>query len=63
MQICAECHHGKGIRKVKCEDCHIDMKRFIQRKENAGVKERPSNKIDVVECEVCWSKRRIALMR
>jgi len=39
------------------------MKRFIQRKENAGVKERPSNKIDVVECEVCWPKRRIALMR
>ena len=50
---CADCHHGKGIKKVKCEDCHVSVKRLVQGKGAVGVKERPSNKLDVVECIDC----------
>jgi len=50
---CAECHHGKEIKKVKCEDCHVAVKRLVQGKGGIGVKERPSNKLDVVECVDC----------
>ena len=50
---CAECHHGKVGKKVKCEDCHVSVKRLVQGKGGIGVKERPSNKLDVVECIDC----------
>jgi len=50
---CAECHHGRKIKKVKCEDCHAAVKRLVQGKGGIGVKERPSNKLDVVECIDC----------
>jgi hypothetical protein len=50
---CAKCHHGKEIKKVKCEDCHVSVKRLVQGKGGIGVKERPSNKLDVVECIDC----------
>ncbi len=53
MKTCARCHHGRGIKKVKCEDCHVNIKRLIQGKGGIGVKERPSNKLDVVECVDC----------
>jgi hypothetical protein len=48
-----DCHHEKGKKKVKCEDCHISVKRLIQGKGGIGTKERPSNKLDVVECIDC----------
>ena len=50
---CAGCHHGKEIKKVKCEDCHVSVKRLVQGKGGIGVKERPSSKLDVVECIDC----------
>jgi hypothetical protein len=50
---CAECHHGEKIKKVRCEDCHIFVKRLVQGKGGIGVKELPSNKLDVVECIDC----------
>ncbi len=50
---CSDCHHGKKIKKVKCEDCHVNVKRLVQGKGGIGVKERPSNKLDVVECIDC----------
>ena len=50
---CAGCHHGKEIQKVKCEDCHVSVKRLVQGKGGIGVKERPSSKLDVVECTDC----------
>jgi len=50
---CAECHHGKEIKKVKCEDCHVAVKRLVQGTGGIGVRERPSNKLDVVECVDC----------
>ena len=50
---CAGCHHGKAEKKVKCEDCHVSVKRLVQGKGGIGVKERPSNKLDVVECIDC----------
>jgi hypothetical protein len=53
MKNCAECHHGREIKKVKCEDCHVSTQRLFQGKGGVGVKERPSNKLDVVECIDC----------
>ena len=53
MKNCATCHHGKKIKSVKCDDCHISVKRLVQGKGGIGVKERPSNKLDVVECMDC----------
>jgi len=50
---CADCHHGKEIKKVKCEDCHLSVKRLVQGRGGIGVNERPSNKLDVVECIDC----------
>jgi hypothetical protein len=53
MKNCAGCHHGKEIKKVNCEDCHVSVKRLIQGKGGIGVKERPSIKLDAVECIDC----------
>ncbi len=53
LKTCAGCHHGRGIKKVRCEDCHVNIRRLIQGKGGIGVKERPSNKLDVVECVDC----------
>jgi hypothetical protein len=53
MKNCAKCHHGKEIKKVKCDDCHASIKKLIQGKGGIGVQERPSNKLDVVECIDC----------
>ena len=53
MKNCAECHHGKEVKKVNCGDCHIHIKRLIQGKGGIGVKERPSKKLGVVECRDC----------
>jgi hypothetical protein len=50
---CANCHHGKTTKGVDCENCHVSVKRLIQGKGGVGVKERPSNKLDVVECIDC----------
>lgn len=50
---CAECHHGKEIKKVKCEDCHVAVKRLFEGKGGIGVKERPSNKLGTVSCIDC----------
>jgi len=50
---CSICHHGKEIKKVKCEDCHVSVKRLIYGKGGIGVKERPSKKLGVVECIDC----------
>jgi hypothetical protein len=53
MKNCAECHHGKEIKKVKCQDCHASIQKLIQGKGGIGVQERPSSKLDVVECVDC----------
>ncbi len=53
LKICVECHHGKEKRKPKCEDCHISVKRLLEGKEGIGVKERPSNKLEKLECVDC----------
>src|SRR4030043_2008978 len=53
LKNCANCHHGKDIKKVKCEGGHVSVKRLVQGRGGIGVKERPSNKLDVVECIDC----------
>ncbi len=50
---CQECHHGKKITKVRCQDCHFSVKRLIHGKGGIGVKETPSYKLEVVECIDC----------
>jgi nitrate/TMAO reductase-like tetraheme cytochrome c subunit len=53
LKNCARCHHGKEIKKVSCGECHVYVKRLIEGKGSIGVKERPSNKLGVVECVDC----------
>ena len=53
LQNCARCHHGKEVKKVSCGECHVYVKRLIEGKGSIGVKERPSNKLGVVECIDC----------
>jgi len=53
LKNCAGCHHGKGIKAVKCDGCHRDVKKLIYGSGAIGVKDRPSNKVDVVECVDC----------
>ncbi len=53
IKNCAECHHGKEIKKTKCQDCHATIQKLIQGKGGIGVQERPSSKLDVVECVDC----------
>jgi len=53
LKNCAECHHGKEIQKVSCEDCHVMVKRLLQGKGGLGVKERPSAKLGTVKCAEC----------
>jgi hypothetical protein len=50
---CAECHHSQEIKRVKCADCHIAVKRLIEGRGGIGVKQSPSSKLDVVECLDC----------
>lgn len=53
LKNCAQCHHGKGEGEVKCEDCHLSVKRLFYGKTGIGVEELPSVKADVVECADC----------
>ncbi|OGP89679.1 MAG: hypothetical protein A2156_00515 [Deltaproteobacteria bacterium RBG_16_48_10] len=53
LKNCASCHHGKGIKKVGCGDCHANVKNLVEGKGGLGVKEKPSNKLGVVECIDC----------
>lgn len=53
LKICVECHHGKAQKKVRCEDCHISVKRLLEGREGIGVKERPSIKLEILECVDC----------
>ncbi len=53
LKICAECHHGQGKKKVRCEDCHLSVKRLLEGREGIGVKERPNNKSEILECVDC----------
>ena len=53
LQVCAKCHHGKEIKKVSCEDCHVFVKRLVQGKGGLGVQEKPSVKLGKVQCLDC----------
>ncbi|HUL36612.1 MAG TPA: cytochrome c3 family protein [Thermodesulfobacteriota bacterium] len=53
LKNCAGCHHGNETKKVKCQDCHAPIQKIIQGKGGIGVQERPSSKLDVVECVDC----------
>jgi hypothetical protein len=53
LKNCAECHHGREIKAVSCEDCHVKVKRLLQGKGGLGVQERPSVKLGTVKCTEC----------
>jgi hypothetical protein len=50
---CADCHHGKRVKKVACADCHVNVKRLLQGKGGIGVQEKPSSLLDVHQCIDC----------
>jgi nitrate/TMAO reductase-like tetraheme cytochrome c subunit len=53
LQNCATCHHGRQMKRVSCENCHIDVKRLVEGKGGLGVQEKPSVKLDKVQCLDC----------
>ena len=53
LQNCAKCHHGKQLRKVSCENCHVNVKRLVEGKGGLGAQEKPSVKLDKVQCLDC----------
>lgn len=53
LQICAKCHHGKQNKKVSCENCHVNVKRLVEGKGGVGVQDKPSVKLDKVQCLDC----------
>jgi nitrate/TMAO reductase-like tetraheme cytochrome c subunit len=53
LNNCSECHHGEKSQKITCEECHVFVKKLMQGKGGIAVGERPSNKLDVVECIDC----------
>jgi nitrate/TMAO reductase-like tetraheme cytochrome c subunit len=53
LQICKKCHHGKQNKKVSCENCHVNVKRLVEGKGGLGVQEKPSVKLDKVQCLDC----------
>ena len=53
LKNCASCHHGKEIKKVGCGGCHANAVRLMEGKGGLGVKDKPSNKLGVVECIDC----------
>jgi len=53
LAICVKCHHGKQIQKVSCENCHVFVKRLVYGKGGIGVQEKPSVKLDKVQCVDC----------
>jgi hypothetical protein len=53
LRSCATCHHGKQMKRVSCENCHVDVKRLVEGKGGLGVQEKPSVKLDKVQCLDC----------
>jgi len=53
MKNCSTCHHGKGTKKVSCEDCHLPVKRIVNGKGGLEAKENPSVHAGAVECVDC----------
>jgi len=53
MKNCSTCHHGKGTKKVSCDDCHLPVKRIVNGKGGLEGKEKPSVHAGAVECVDC----------
>jgi len=53
LKNCAQCHHGRDIRKVSCEECHVAVKKLLQGKGGLGIKDSPSVKWNVTKCTDC----------
>jgi hypothetical protein len=53
LKNCAQCHHGREIKKVSCEECHVAVKKLLQGKGGLGVKDTPSVKLNATKCTDC----------
>ena len=53
MKNCKSCHHGEGMGKVGCEDCHPLAARLVQGELFGEVEATPSSMAEVVECVDC----------
>jgi hypothetical protein len=53
MKDCKSCHHGEGMGKVGCEDCHPLAAQLIRGESFGAVEATPSPKDEVVECADC----------
>ena len=55
MKGCSECHHGEGMGKVKCSDCHSREEAMFSGKGVKGIGAQPDpmyGKVACIECHV-----------
>jgi len=50
---CSECHHGKGMGKVRCSDCHRAEETMFQGKGVKGIADTPDVMRGKVACVQC----------
>ena len=50
---CSDCHHGKGIGKVRCSDCHRAEEAMFQGKGVKGIADTPDAMWGKVTCARC----------
>jgi nitrate/TMAO reductase-like tetraheme cytochrome c subunit len=53
ISACDVCHHGKGVGRVKCLDCHGEVGRVFYGETAIGVEDSPWFKVDVIGCRDC----------
>ena len=50
---CSDCHHGKGIGKVRCSDCHRAQEAMFRGKGVKGIADTPDAMWGKVTCARC----------
>jgi hypothetical protein len=53
LKDCSSCHHGEGMGKVSCTDCHRSEEAMRRGKEVKGIKESPDSMHGKVSCLQC----------
>lgn len=56
IKDCKNCHHGKGVGKVECSDCHSMTARLIEGKGFGSVQDTPSAMGESVGCGDCHAE-------
>ena len=53
LKGCSDCHHGEGMGKVQCSDCHAAKAAMFSGKGVRGVADAPNSMMGKVQCAQC----------